>query len=139
MFSFDPQSAESRENFVQMYSGGPLTSRVGDFLFSQGVNVVPIYGGTECQFSFLDSCPKRILRFLSPVGAPSLVKRRKAEIDAGEWAWLQFSSRANVRWEPQGDGTFECQFLVRFYSFKVVSCLMVNFRLDCSRDAPGCC
>ncbi|KAJ6578491.1 acetyl-CoA synthetase-like protein [Mycena capillaripes] len=75
-----------------LYSGGPLTSRVGDFLFSQGVNVVPMYGGTE-------------------FGAPSLVKRRKAEIDAGEWAWLQFSSRANVRWEPQGDGTLECQFL----------------------------
>jgi hypothetical protein len=82
---------------------------------------------------------KRILRFLFPVGSPSLVKRRKAEIDAGEWAWLQFSSRVNIRWEPQGAGTFECQFLVRLYSFKVVSCLMVNFRLDCSRDAPGCC
>jgi hypothetical protein len=89
--------------------------------------------------SFLDFCPKTNIKVSVPVGAPSLVKRRKAEIDAGEWAWLQFSSRANVRWEPQGAGTFECQFLVRFYAFKVVPCLMVNFRLDRSRDASACC
>ncbi|KAJ7718257.1 putative aminoadipate reductase [Mycena metata] len=74
------------------YSGGPLASRVGDFLFAQGVNVVPVYGGTE-------------------FGAVSVVHRRQAEVDAGEWVWFRFSSRVNVRWVPQGDGTFECQFL----------------------------
>ncbi|KAJ7718234.1 putative aminoadipate reductase [Mycena metata] len=74
------------------YSGGPLASRVGDFLFAQGVNVVPVYGGTE-------------------FGAVSVVRRRQAEVDAGEWVWFRFSSRVNVRWVPQGDGTFECQFL----------------------------
>ncbi|KAF8215590.1 acetyl-CoA synthetase-like protein [Mycena galopus ATCC 62051] len=74
------------------YAGGPLASRVGDSLFSQGVNIVPIYGATE-------------------FGAPTIVKRRQAELDAGEWAWLRFSDRVNIRWEPQGDGTFECQFL----------------------------
>ncbi|KAJ7045274.1 putative aminoadipate reductase [Mycena alexandri] len=74
------------------YSGGPLASRVVDFLFAQGVNVVPVYGATE-------------------FGAVSIVHRRQAEVDAGEWAWFRFSSRVNVRWVPQGDGTFECQFL----------------------------
>ncbi|KAJ7615659.1 putative aminoadipate reductase [Mycena polygramma] len=74
------------------YAGGPLAYSVGDFLFSQGVHIVPWYGTTEC-------------------GGPCLVKRRKAEEDAGEWAWLRFSSRVNVRWEPQGDGTYECQLL----------------------------
>ncbi|KAF8215632.1 putative nonribosomal peptide synthetase [Mycena galopus ATCC 62051] len=74
------------------YAGGPLASRVGDFLFNQGVNIAPIYGATE-------------------FGAPTIVKRRQAELDAGEWAWLRFSDRVNIRWEPQGDGTFECQFL----------------------------
>ncbi|KAF7347147.1 Acetyl-CoA synthetase-like protein [Mycena venus] len=74
------------------YAGGPLAARVGDFLFSQGVNLVPLYGATE-------------------FGAPSVVRRRQAEVDAGEWAWFRFSSRTNIRWVPQGDGTFECQFL----------------------------
>ncbi|KAJ7656866.1 putative aminoadipate reductase [Mycena polygramma] len=74
------------------YAGGPLAARVGDSLFSQGVNIIPIYGATE-------------------FGGPCLVKRRKAEEDAGEWQWLRFSSRVNVRWVPEGDGTFECQFL----------------------------
>ncbi|KAJ7622608.1 putative aminoadipate reductase [Mycena polygramma] len=73
------------------YAGGPLASRVGDLLFSQGVNISPIYGATE-------------------FGTPTIIKRRKAE-DAGEWEWLQFSSRSNIRWVPQGDGTFECQLL----------------------------
>ncbi|KAJ6487136.1 putative aminoadipate reductase [Mycena vitilis] len=75
-----------------IYAGGPLPYSVGDFLFREGVPIVPWYGTTEC-------------------GGPCLVKRRKAEQDAGEWAWLRFSSRVNVRWEPQGDGTFECQLL----------------------------
>ncbi|KAJ7625710.1 hypothetical protein FB45DRAFT_922118, partial [Roridomyces roridus] len=74
------------------YSGGPLAERVGDKLVEQGVNLVPIYGATE-------------------FGAPSIVKRHQEEKDAGEWAWLRFSDRVHVRWMPQGDGTFECQFL----------------------------
>ncbi|KAF7378108.1 Acetyl-CoA synthetase-like protein [Mycena sanguinolenta] len=74
------------------YAGGPLASRVGDALFSQGVNILPIYGATE-------------------FGVPTIVKRRQAEVDAGEWAWLRFNNQVNVRWEPLGDGTFECQFL----------------------------
>ncbi|KAJ7731236.1 putative aminoadipate reductase [Mycena metata] len=74
------------------YSGGPLTSRVGDFLFAQGVNIVSVYGSTEC-------------------GVVNVLHRRKAEVDAGEWAWFRFSSRVNVRWVSQGDGTHECQLL----------------------------
>ncbi|KAJ7615673.1 putative aminoadipate reductase [Mycena polygramma] len=73
-------------------AGGSLAYNVGDSLFSQGVNIVPWYGATE-------------------FGGPCFIKRRKAEQDAGEWAWLRFSNRVNVRWEPQGDGTFECQLL----------------------------
>ncbi|KAJ6601010.1 putative aminoadipate reductase [Mycena vulgaris] len=75
-----------------IYSGGPLASRVGDSLFSQGVNVIPLYGATE-------------------FGVPTTLKRHQEEIDAGEWSWMRFSSRVSVRWMPQGDGTFECQFL----------------------------
>ncbi|KAJ7146561.1 acetyl-CoA synthetase-like protein [Mycena epipterygia] len=75
-----------------VYSGGPLASRVGDSLFSQGVNISPLYGGTE-------------------FGGPTALKRTQAEVEAGEWEWMRFSKGVNVRWEPVGDGTFECQFL----------------------------
>ncbi|KAJ7715960.1 acetyl-CoA synthetase-like protein [Mycena metata] len=75
-----------------MYGGGPLPPRVGDHLFSQGVNVVPGYGGSE-------------------FGGPTVIKREEAEVAAGEWAWIRFSNRSKIRWMPQADGTFECQFL----------------------------
>ncbi|KAJ7439939.1 putative aminoadipate reductase [Mycena latifolia] len=72
--------------------GGPLASQVGDALVNQGVKLMSMYGATE-------------------FGGVTVVKMRQAEIDAGEWAWLRFSSRVNIRWVPQGDGTLECQFL----------------------------
>ncbi|KAJ7144760.1 putative aminoadipate reductase [Mycena crocata] len=75
-----------------IYSGGPLPQRIGDLLFSQGVNIVPLYGATE-------------------FGAVTLIKRSQADLEAGEWSWFEFSKRVNVRWMPQEDGTFECQFL----------------------------
>ncbi|KAJ7731262.1 acetyl-CoA synthetase-like protein [Mycena metata] len=75
-----------------MYGGGPLPPCVGDHLFSQGVNVVPVYAGSE-------------------FGGPTIIKRGEAEVAAGEWAWLRFSNRSKIRWMPQADGTFECQVL----------------------------
>ncbi|KAJ7236069.1 hypothetical protein B0H12DRAFT_1256772 [Mycena haematopus] len=77
---------------VVAYAGGPVASAVGDSLFGEGVNIVPIYGATE-------------------FGGATTVKRHQAEVDAGEWVWFRFRRRVNVRWEPQGDGTSECQFL----------------------------
>ncbi|KAF8215557.1 male sterility protein-domain-containing protein, partial [Mycena galopus ATCC 62051] len=44
-------------------------------------------------------------------GSPTIVHRDQTEVDPGDWAWFRFSSHVNIRWEPQGDGTFECQFL----------------------------
>ncbi|KAJ7715956.1 acetyl-CoA synthetase-like protein [Mycena metata] len=75
-----------------MYGGGPLPPRFGDHLFSQGVNVVPVYAGSE-------------------FGGPTIIKRGEAEVAAGEWARLRFSNRSKIRWMPQADGTFECQVL----------------------------
>ncbi|KAJ7509627.1 putative aminoadipate reductase [Mycena galericulata] len=85
---------------VLTFGGGPLSSSVGDSLVSQGVNIVSMYGATE-------------------FGAPLLIQRSQKEIDAGEWIWLRFSPRVNVRWMPQGDGTFECQFLTNRESHQV--------------------
>ncbi|KAJ7075616.1 putative aminoadipate reductase [Mycena belliarum] len=72
--------------------GGPLSAQVGDSLVSQGVKLVSVYGTTE-------------------IGGPLTVKGRLAEMDVGEWVWMEFSSRVNIRWVPQGDGIFESQFL----------------------------
>ncbi|KAJ7623601.1 putative aminoadipate reductase [Roridomyces roridus] len=72
------------------FSGGPLPPRVGDALVEAGVNLVPVYGGTE----------------FGPIS--SIVRR---EEDAKDWAWHQFSDVPKLRWAAQGDGTFECQFL----------------------------
>ncbi|KAJ7865170.1 putative aminoadipate reductase [Mycena olivaceomarginata] len=66
---------------VLAYGGGPLPSRVGESLVSQGS------------------------------GSPTVVHRDQTQVDPSDWAWFRFSSRVNIRWEPQGDGTFECQFL----------------------------
>ncbi|KAJ7613299.1 acetyl-CoA synthetase-like protein [Mycena polygramma] len=77
---------------IVAYAGGPLPTRVGDSLYSQGVNIIPLYGGTE-------------------FGPPPDIRKTKADEDAGEWQWFRFSARTNIRWVPEGDGIFELQFL----------------------------
>ena len=31
-----------------------------------------------------------------------------------DWSWVALSVRLKTRWEPQGDGTYELHFLVRY-------------------------
>ncbi|KAJ3877582.1 putative aminoadipate reductase [Lentinula edodes] len=69
------------------YGGGPLPPSTGDYLVSRGVKVVTAYGGTEMGL---------------------LVK---ATIDPENWSYAEFSDKCKIRWIPQGDGTFEAQFL----------------------------
>ncbi|KAJ7067512.1 putative nonribosomal peptide synthetase [Mycena amicta] len=72
------------------FGGGPLPTRVGDFLMNRGVKLAQIYGGTE-------------------FGPANKFHPRDGPV--GEWNWIKFGDRVNVRWIPVGDGTFECQFL----------------------------
>ncbi|KAG6906942.1 putative NRPS-like protein biosynthetic cluster [Tephrocybe rancida] len=72
------------------YSGGAVAPKLGDFMFSAGVKLNPGYGGTE-------------------FGSPTHAIPRPG--DENEWAYMEFSKRSKVRWVPQGDGTYECQFL----------------------------
>ncbi|KAF8219495.1 putative aminoadipate reductase [Tricholoma matsutake] len=72
------------------YAGGPVAPKLGDFLVESGVSLQPHYGGTE-------------------FGTPTYALTDKG--DKKNWSYMAFSKRANVRWVPQGDGTFECQFL----------------------------
>ncbi|KAG6883312.1 hypothetical protein C0993_006871 [Termitomyces sp. T159_Od127] len=73
-----------------VYSGGAVAQKLGDFIVSRGVRLNPAYGGTE-------------------FGCPTIAIPRPG--DESDWAYMEFSDRAEVRWMPQGDGTFECQFL----------------------------
>ncbi|KAG6888349.1 hypothetical protein C0995_009042 [Termitomyces sp. Mi166 len=76
--------------FFVGYSGGAVAPKLGDFMVSAGVKLNPGYGGTE-------------------FGSPTHAIPRPG--DEGDWAYMEFGKRAKVRWMPQGDGTFECQFL----------------------------
>ncbi|KAJ7489282.1 putative aminoadipate reductase [Mycena latifolia] len=72
------------------WSGGPLPQRMGDALVDAGINLLGVYGATE----------------IGPITA--VIPRER---DAKEWSWLRISDVVDVRWAPQGDGTFECQIL----------------------------
>ncbi|KAJ7625844.1 acetyl-CoA synthetase-like protein, partial [Roridomyces roridus] len=77
---------------IVTFGGAPLAEQIGDELVAQGVNLVLSYGGTE----------------FGPVD----VLKRRGNVDASDWSWIQISQGVRVRWVSQGDETFECQFLV---------------------------
>ncbi|KAJ7052189.1 acetyl-CoA synthetase-like protein [Mycena amicta] len=85
------QDAESLEYLKSLKllicTGGPLPSLIGDELITAGVKLTSMYGATELNLD-------------------------RTAAETKEWSWTKFSKRANVRWAAQGDGTFECQFLV---------------------------
>ncbi|KAJ7458517.1 hypothetical protein FB451DRAFT_1046638 [Mycena latifolia] len=75
---------------IVAYSGGTLPQRVGNELVGAGVPLRNLYGVTE-------------------LGAISSII--PWEGDEKDWEWVRFSDKVTLRWEPQGDGTFECQVL----------------------------
>ncbi|KAJ3715279.1 hypothetical protein DFJ43DRAFT_1007325 [Lentinula guzmanii] len=70
------------------YGGGPIAPRVAELLIAKGVCVSTGYGGTE-------------------FGVVSELRIDHTET----WQYFEFRDRTNIRWVPQGDGTFEAQFL----------------------------
>jgi hypothetical protein len=77
-----------------MFGGGPLAEAVGSNLHSRGVKLVALYGGTE-------ACA--MTKFIVPDNERHW-----------QWQYYRFSENAQIRWEDQGDGTYELQFLVSF-------------------------
>ncbi|KAF8151163.1 hypothetical protein K438DRAFT_2084818 [Mycena galopus ATCC 62051] len=73
-----------------IWAGGPLPQRIGDGLVNAGVHLLIWYGTTE---------------------TGDIAALWPHEGDATDWGWFRISDRLNVRWVPQGDGTFECQIL----------------------------
>ncbi|KAJ3740213.1 putative aminoadipate reductase [Lentinula detonsa] len=74
---------------VVLTGGGPLSHATGDYLVSCGVHLRAIYGLTEA-------------------GSPSTWSMEDGFED---WSWHKFPEGPHIRWVPQGDGTFEIQFL----------------------------
>ncbi|KAF7968546.1 hypothetical protein HWV62_30169 [Athelia sp. TMB] len=83
------------------FTGGPLAVKVGDSLARAGVNIAPLYGGTEF------GCPT-VLE-LSPLQESGISEG--SAVGPSEWAYVRFSKGVNTRWVPQGDDMFELQFL----------------------------
>ncbi|KAF9078805.1 hypothetical protein BDP27DRAFT_1310201 [Rhodocollybia butyracea] len=70
------------------FGGGPLAPRTAESLISRGVHVVSAYGGTE--FGIVS----------------------EMRLDADEtWQYFKFRDEVDIRLVPQGDGTYEAQFL----------------------------
>lgn len=101
-FLFSKGWEKSDLNIPQGFGGGPLGIHVGNDLSAAGVILRSLYGGTEFGPPF------------AAFGTPEQAKLR----ESADWDYVTFSSGLgeHVRWVPQGDGTFECQFLVSIQS-----------------------
>ena len=84
----------------QTYAGGPLSDVNGDKLAASGVLLTPVYGATEV------GAITRSFDMDDSQGFDANVKTSR------DWAWFQLSRSTKPRWVPEGDGTFELQFLV---------------------------
>ncbi|KIK55489.1 hypothetical protein GYMLUDRAFT_99487 [Collybiopsis luxurians FD-317 M1] len=74
---------------VVLTGGGPLAPATGDYLVSCGVKLRSLYGGTE-------------------IGS---IEAWDLQDSSEDWSWHKFPNSPNIRWMPQGDGTFELQCL----------------------------
>ncbi|KAH7913622.1 putative aminoadipate reductase [Hygrophoropsis aurantiaca] len=91
LWSTSPEAIEILKSLEYVvFSGGPLASKIGDALVAAGIRISSVYGGTE-------------------FGAITTVIRRPGEWN--DWQWTRFSDKSNLRWVPQGDGTYELQVL----------------------------
>ncbi|KAF8835574.1 putative aminoadipate reductase [Paxillus ammoniavirescens] len=88
-----------------MFAGGPLAKKTGDALVAAGVKLSNLYGTTETA-----------IMALSNPTEPKL------------WEWVRFGPNSRTRWDPQNDGTYECQ---------VLSCSTHQVSVENIPDAKG--
>ena len=87
----------------QAFAGGPLSDQNGDKLAQAGVQLFSVYGGTE--YGVYTHV------FDTDVSPGAHCSYGKTITD---WAWLAFDeNRVKMRWDPQDNGSYELQFLVR--------------------------
>ncbi|KAG1870690.1 putative aminoadipate reductase [Suillus subalutaceus] len=72
------------------HGGGPLAPKMGTALVNAGVKLSSGYGATEC-------------------GIITCVFRNSVEQKL--WDWVRFGPNSKIKWDPQDDGTYECQVL----------------------------
>ncbi|KAF9044199.1 putative aminoadipate reductase [Panaeolus papilionaceus] len=70
--------------------GAPMPPKIGEFLIKSGVRLALIYGGTE-------------------FGCPTIPFANPNEPEG--WEYIGFDDAASIRWESQGDGAYELQFM----------------------------
>ena len=80
-----------------------MSDRNGDKLAKAGVNLFCVYGGTECGVH---------TRVLDTEDSPGALRSFGKTRD--DWAWFALNEdRVRPRYDPQGDGSYELQYLVR--------------------------
>lgn len=84
----------------QIFGGGPMSAENGDKLVAAGVRLVSAYGTTET------GPVAHVFDGFDP--SPSDVNAKTAQ----DWQWQSLPPSTKPRWVPQGDGTYELQFLV---------------------------
>ncbi|KAJ7761118.1 putative aminoadipate reductase [Mycena metata] len=77
---------------VVWFSGGTLSAPVGNELARSGIPLTSVYGGTE---------------FGAPVHTVPLAK----DVADGDWMYIRFDSRTNIRWVAHDNGLHEAVFL----------------------------
>jgi hypothetical protein len=77
--------------YPEIFGGGAVIPALGDRLADAGVRLCNTYAGTE-------------------IGLITYTMRHEG--DEKEWQYVRFLDNLKIRWISQGDGTFECQFLV---------------------------
>ncbi|KAH0581972.1 hypothetical protein H2248_011636 [Termitomyces sp. 'cryptogamus'] len=86
-----PEAVEYLKTLRFVGWGGVLPPKAGNRLIEAGVILRQLYGNSECGLN---------TRFIPP-----------AIKDPEDWEYVQFHDIMKIRWMPQGDGSFECQFL----------------------------
>ncbi|KAG1870691.1 putative aminoadipate reductase [Suillus subalutaceus] len=90
-WAFSPSAVDVLKTLEYIaYGGGPLAPKMGNALMNAGVKVCCGYGATE-------------------IGIVTYSIRNL--VDQKFWEWLRFGPNCKIRWDPQGDGTYECQVL----------------------------
>ena len=84
----------------KIFAGGLLSEKNGNKLVKAGVKLYAVYGGTEfgAHTAILDEDDSN--------GLDAPVKT------SADWAWMQFPDTLKPRWVPQGDDTYELEYLV---------------------------
>ena len=78
-----------------------MSQKSGDKLVAAGVKLYSCYGGTEY------GVHTKILDADDSQGPDANVKT------SADWEWVAFPDSMECRWDPQGDGSYELQCIVR--------------------------